>query len=194
MSVAKSCTLGGCAILSAARAAGWRSSRPPRPVAQPGTQTRTGSPGSLAREQSRDDLRSSAANASGSRKKSVTPISRSRNSSVTSSGSLPQPRDIGVDVGELHHLHPPLDPAQEGLLLVAAKSWPTARAGWCRSRARAARSLSGVPGQALTQLVRRHEAADIADQLVGHLLDRQHEVDQPGSDGTEGMPTYRGAL
>ena len=44
----------------------------------------------------------SAANASGSRKKAVTPISRSRNSSVTSSGSRRRRSMIGGEVAELH--------------------------------------------------------------------------------------------
>ena len=51
----------------------------------------------------------------------MTPISRSRNSSVDLLRVLPQALDVGVEVGELQHLHAALHPAQEGLLLVAAE-------------------------------------------------------------------------
>jgi hypothetical protein len=56
------------------------------PVEQPGTHARTEAPADLPSKSSGTTVSSSVWNASGSRKKQVTPISRSRNSESTSSG------------------------------------------------------------------------------------------------------------
>ena len=61
---------------------------------------------------------SSAANASGSRKKLVTPISRSRKSASTSAGVLLQIAHVLVQPLDLVDGHAPLDAADDGVLLV----------------------------------------------------------------------------
>ena len=157
-------------------------------MAQPGTHTRTGSPASLPANSVGMTVASRAANASGSRKNAVTPISRSRNSRDDLLRVLPQAGDVGRKAAELHHLHPPLDPAQEGLLLVAVELVADliAQDGADLAARRFGALFLGVPWQGLDQLAGRHEAADIADQLVGHRLDRQHEIDQSGGDGAGG--------
>ena len=113
----------------------------------------------------------SAWKASASRKKWVTPISRSRKRSRRLLRVLPQVLDVGVERDELEDLHPALDAAQEGLLLVAAEVVPDALAQDL------ADGLPRLPGRGRLALVvgpaRGREAGGVVDELRRDGLDRR---------------------
>ena len=77
--------------------------------------------GALAREQLGQHVRSRAAKASGSRKKCVTPMSKSLNRNSISVGSCREAGDVAVHGVELQRLHAPLQAAADRALLVLAK-------------------------------------------------------------------------
>src|SRR6185437_1136984 len=115
-----------------------------------------------------------ASKAAASRKKCVTPISRSRNKRSTSR-LLAQRLDIGGQRRHLHDLHAPAHASDEGRVLVAAEIVPGLGA---QQRVDARQVLAPVPAQGLDAL----SLADLAkmpgvfDEPCRHVLDRQHAI------------------
>ena len=161
------------------------------PVAQPGTQTRTASSRAPALEQLRDDLLAPAPRRRRGRERTtVTPISRSRNSSVTSSGSRRSRVDIG---GERRRAARPACAAGPG----AGRSSPCSRrsrgrpgrAGWRRSRGARPRPApaSVWPGRPLSRCSVGTKLRTYSASFVAHGLDRHTRSTRPVAIALDGM-------
>ncbi len=82
---------------------------------------------------------------------------------------------VGVDLLDLHHLHAALDPAQEGLLLVAVEVVPGAAAQDGRDPGQGPRRLGEDDLEALA-LAQAGEVAGIGRDAIGDLRKGDHEV------------------
>ena len=94
-----------------------------------------------------------------------------------------QALDIIVDVAQLEHLHAALDPAQEGAFLVSREIVTELVAQDLADRlARLGDAVAGVAIVAPAANVERAEALRIFDQLAGHVLDRDLQIDRARGD------------
>ena len=122
-----------------------------------------------------------AAHASGSRKKLVTPIRRSRKRASASAGVSLQIAHVLVQPLDLMNGHAPLHPSDDRALLVLREVVPVC----ARSRTKIFfRASSALVVEAETGRGARAEGVgDVGDQLGRHLGRRQHVVHQTGGDG-----------
>jgi hypothetical protein len=129
----------------------------------------------------------------GSRKKLVTPISRSWSSASISCGILAQPLDEFRHLVDLQHLHAPLDPASDRPVLVAAEIVARPAAQQSRYLGQMIGGFRAHPVRPLAP-VDLGEMPEILAELQRDFPSGGDEVHQAGGDGAAHHAVIFGAL